>query len=116
MMVIAEPSELFFQHWDLLGRLARKRFPDVSLADEALNFVQDRLQAGDWSRIRAFRGKSSFATYIGHVANRLLEDFSRSKFGRSRPPGWIVALGAFWEQVYPVWRKESCSRWFIAII
>lgn len=95
-----------FAHWDLLNRLARKQFPArgsgeaSSLADEALLYVLQKLEEEDWSRVRQYRGLSGFRTFLQQVAQRLLADFWRHKYGRPRTPAWIEALGPLWERVY----------------
>lgn len=93
-------SKRVLEHWDLLDKLARSRFPDNSLADEALLYVEQKLADDDWRRVRAFKGDASFATFLCFVARRLLEDFCRHRFGRMRPPGWLVACGPLWERIY----------------
>jgi len=95
-----------FAHWELLNQLAKRRFPErgstaVShLAEEALLYVLNKLEEDNWSRVRQFREQSTFPAFLKQVTQRLLEDFARQKFGRSRTPGWIKKLGPLWERVY----------------
>mgnify|MGYP001592407102 CR=1 FL=1 len=93
-------KERVLAHWDLLDRLARRRFVDQNLADEALLFVQEGLAADDWHRVRAYRGEVEFARFLSHVTYRLLEDFARHKFGRVRPPAWLKRLGGLWVKIF----------------
>ena len=80
-------------HWPLINKLASRRFTDTTLAEEAALFVLERLEENNCRRLREFSGKSKLSTFIASVSIRLLEDFSRKKFGRVRPPSWIKALG-----------------------
>lgn len=91
---------LVFEHWDLLDSLAKKRFQDHNLADEALLYVHKSLAADDWRRVRQFQGKASFARYLTMVTRNLLEDFAKSKFGYFRPPKWVRGLGPLWERIF----------------
>ena len=96
-------------HWDLLDRLARKRFPGANTAHEALLYVLEQLEEDDWGRVRAYEGKARFKTYLSLIALRLLEDFARNRFGRARPPSWIKAQGPLWEEVYRLLCLERMS-------
>jgi DNA-directed RNA polymerase specialized sigma24 family protein len=79
---------------------ARRRLRDPTLADEAVNFVLDRLQANDWQRVRLYQGRASFETFLATVTARLLEDFLRHRFGRVRIPDWVRARGALWQLIF----------------
>ena len=83
-------------HWPLINTIAGRRFADETLAEEAALYVLNRLEEDDCRRLRAFSGRAKLSTYIASVCIRLLEDFSRKKFGRVRPPGWVTALGGIW--------------------
>lgn len=87
-------------HWPLINRMAGRRFPQETLAEEAALFVMDRLAEEDWRRLRAFTGRSTLATYIGALTLRLLEDFSRVRFGRIKAPLWVRRLGGIWEDLF----------------
>lgn len=87
-------------HWELVNRLAARRFNREEVAEEAALYVLERLAEDDWLRLRKFQGKSSFASYLAAVAGRLLEDFSRRRYGRKRPPGWLEQLGGLWLLLY----------------
>ena len=96
-------------HWDLINRLAVRRFPQSALAEEAALFVLDRLADNRWERLRDFEGRSSLATYIGSVTIRLLEDFARKRFGRINPPLWIRRLGGIWLTLFRLLCLERYS-------
>lgn len=72
-------------------RLARQRFRDETLAQEAVDYVLDKLQEDAWRRVRAHRGTARLETYLQTVAARLLEDFARRRFGRVRVPDASIA-------------------------
>jgi RNA polymerase sigma factor (sigma-70 family) len=115
-------------HWDLINRLAVRRFGTRPLAEEAALFVMDSLAADSWQRLQDHSGKGSFKSYLASLSWRLLEDFSRKRFGRVRPPLWIRKLGGMWSLLFsllclqrlslveavesascrfPVWEKEG---------
>ncbi|MCK5516913.1 MAG: sigma-70 family RNA polymerase sigma factor [Desulfobulbaceae bacterium] len=87
-------------HWPLINRLAGRRFVDTNLAEEAALFVLNKLRDNNCRRLRGFRGRSKVSTFISSVTVRLLEDFSRHKFGRGRPPQWISDLGGIWVTLF----------------
>jgi len=86
-------------NWALINRLAKRRFQE-SLAEEAALFVLERLQEDDYRRVRSFSGRARFSTFLASLTHRLLEDFSRARFGRRRPPRWITALGGMWVTLF----------------
>jgi hypothetical protein len=96
-----------YDNYDFLKRLTKKRFSDKILADEACTYALDGLSRDDWRRLRAFKGKSSFRTYLGCVWCHLLEDFAIKKFGKTTPPQWIKNLGGAWEDLF---RLSYCRR------
>jgi len=98
---MAEPwKEKAFAHWDLINRLAVRRFGTIPLAEEAALFVMDSLAADSWKRLQAHSGRGSFKSYLASLSWRLLEDFSRKRFGRIRPPLWIQKLGGIWALLF----------------
>ena len=95
--------------WDMINRMASRRFQQASLAEEAALFVMDGLAADDWRRLQAFTGRSTLATYIGALTIRLLEDFARLRFGRVRAPLWIRRLGGIWMSLFRLLCLERFS-------
>jgi DNA-directed RNA polymerase specialized sigma24 family protein len=85
---------------DRLTALARRRFCDDVIADEAFDFALGELAAGDWRRLRTFSGRSQPGTFLIAIFRRLLEDFARRRFGRSRPPRWVQLRGEWWMRLY----------------
>jgi len=105
----ADCKNLVFAHWRLLEALARKRFKDSSLADQALLFVQAGLEAKDWRRVRAYQGKASFKTYLAQVAASLVSDYGRTLYKRQRPPVWIKVRGFLYERLFKLLCRERLA-------
>lgn len=95
-------KDKMLSHWDALSRLSARRFHDPNLADEALVYVTQELEKDGWKRLRAFGGRSSFKGFLLQVSARLMEDFSRKKFGRVRPNKWIRDRGGIWVQLFKI--------------
>ncbi|SHO42852.1 sigma factor-like helix-turn-helix DNA-binding protein [Desulfopila aestuarii] len=93
-------KEKILANWELINRLARRRFGNSPLAEEAALRVLDQLMEKDADRLQSYTGKGEPAAFLAAVSWRLLEDFARSRFGRRRPPRWIRHLGGFWENLY----------------
>lgn len=102
-------QEQALTQWDMINRMARRRFQQASLAEEAALFVMDGLAQDDWRRLQAFTGRSTLATYVGALTIRLLEDFARSRFGRVKPPLWIRHLGGIWMSLFRLLCLERFS-------
>jgi len=101
-------SELVIGEWlSRLDRMALKRFGQQVLADEAVNHVLDKLAADNWSALSGYQGKAQPTSYLNVIAANLLEEFSRSKFGRPRPPVWLKKNGHLWVSI---WRQVCLER------
>lgn len=87
-------------HWDLINRLAVRRFGSAALAEEAALFVMDSLAENSWQRVQSYGGRGTFQSFIASLSWRLLEDFSRKRFGRVRPPLWVKKLGGIWTLLF----------------
>ena len=124
-------------HWEQINRLAVRRFGATSLAEEAALFVMDSLAADSWRRLKEHTGKGSLKSYISSLSWRLMEDFSRKRFGRVRPPLWIKKLGGKWPMLFallclqrlslaeaveslfsrfPAWEKEEIDEAALTIL
>ncbi|MEO5330457.1 MAG: hypothetical protein H7839_00420 [Magnetococcus sp. YQC-5] len=103
--------DLFLQQWQRLENLAKRRFADANLVDEAMLYTQEAMAKNDWGPLRAYEGRAtaSFATFFGQIAWRMLEDFSRLRFGRPQIPQWIQDQGPFLEEVYRLLCLERMS-------
>ena len=97
------------EHWELLDRLARRRFSLETLSEEAALFVMNRLERDDWGLLRNYRGSARLKTYFSSVVYNLLEDFARERFGRVRPPLWLRKLGGIWLLLYRLMCLERYS-------
>ena len=87
-------------HWQLINTLAARRFSNTGLAEEAALYVMEGLAANDFKRVQTYEGRSQFKTFLSSLSWRLLEDFSRKRFGRVRTPTWIKKLGSIWPLLY----------------
>lgn len=82
-------KQTVFDHWKHIERLADKRFPDdTNLKLEASNYVLDALEAENWKKIAAFKGKNIKA-FITKISLNLFSDFWNKKFGKQRPNKWL---------------------------
>lgn len=85
---------------DRLTAIARRRFGNGSIADEAFNFAFERLSADNWNMLTQFSGRAHPGTFLVTVFTNELEDFARRKFGRPRPPAWLERLGDLWLRIF----------------
>lgn len=90
-----------------LAKLASARFSAVEDAEEATTFVIDKISENNWRKLSGFSGNSKPETYVYSVFVNLLEEFSRKRFGRIRPPEWIKRESGIWLQV---WKKICLER------
>lgn len=97
------------EHWDLVDRLARRRFVREVLSEEAALYVMNRLERNGWELLRSHRGNARLKTYFSSVVYNLLEDFARQRFGRVRPPLWLRKLGGIWLLLYRLMCLERFS-------
>lgn len=106
-----EAGKQLFAHWELIDKLAGRRFRDNNIALEAAQFVLEKLGENEWERVRQLRDQGALRAYLASVIRRLLEDFARSRFGRrARVPEWIRSLGFLWEKIYRLLCLEGHSR------
>lgn len=93
-------KDAILENWELINRLAVKRFGSSPLAEEAALNVMDQLVENEGARLSGYERRGSFAGFLGAVTWRLLEDFSRKRFGRKRAPLWIRNLGGIWPRLF----------------
>lgn len=106
-----DPGKKAFDHWDLVDRLAERRFRDRNIALEAAHYVLEKLGENNWERVRNYRQKGPVRAYLSSIIRRLLEDFARRRFGRrTRVPSWIKSFGMLWEKIYRLLCLEGHSR------
>lgn len=90
-----------------LDHLARTRFGQPGLAEEASTYVIDRLSEDDWARCRTYSGQARAETFAQVLAVNLLEEFARKRFGRPRPPTWLQREGELWVRL---WKMVCLER------
>ncbi len=98
--ILTDWKEKTLAYWETINRMAARRYGEGALAEEAALAVIEGLQAGEWHRVRAFNEQATFTTFIRSLISRLLEDFSRKRFGRVRPPLWVKTFGGIWEKLF----------------
>jgi hypothetical protein len=105
-------KQLVFDQWKFLSRLAERRFPkDDSMAQEALLFVLEKLETGQWKRVRAWEGQGAFHTFLAVLTARLMTDYTRSKYGHHRTPTWINRKNdTAWTKAYQLIIFQNYSR------
>lgn len=117
MMVAATiewPALVFDQSFmQSVDKLALRRFGEGALAEEATTYVVDYLSADDWDKCKAFEGKSQPRTFLYTLSNNAIEEFSRKRFGRPRPPVWLQELGDLWIKL---WRSLCLERQMLPAI
>ena len=90
-----------------IDKLASRRFGAGGLAEEATTHVIESLSANDWEKCLAFQGKSKPTTFLYTLVSNAIEEFSRKRFGRPRPPVWLQDLGDLWVKL---WRALCLER------
>lgn len=104
-------SLVFQSSWLLkLDKLAIKRFGDGGLAQEASTYVIEKMSSDNWKCLASFKGKCKAESYLHTVASNFLEEFSRQRFGRPRPPEWLKRQGTLWVQI---WKMVCLERQMI---
>lgn len=86
--------------WELINRLAWRRFGKTPLAEEAALAVMDGLLDNGARRLQSYQGRGTPTAFLAAVSWHLLEDFARKRYGRRQPPRWIRHLGGMWEKLY----------------
>lgn len=97
---VVDWKEIILSNWGLINRLAVHRFGGGPLAEEAALAVMNQLLENDGERLSGYQGRATVTAFLAAVSWRLLEDFSRGRFGRKRPPLWIRHLGGIWLRLY----------------
>jgi RNA polymerase sigma factor (sigma-70 family) len=104
-------SLVFESDWlQKLDQLAAKRFSAGGLAEEASSYVIEQMSADNWSKLDSFKGNCKPETFLHTVTANYLEEFSRKRFGRPRPPEWLKRQGELWVQV---WKLVCLERQMI---
>ncbi len=99
---------VFSEDWmKRLDKMAAKRFGEGGLAEEAATYVIEQMSMDDWDKCCTFKGESNPKTYLYTLAANFLEEFSRKRFGRPRPPTWLQRQGQFWINL---WKSLCLER------
>lgn len=98
---------------EAVDKLTIRRFGEGSLAQESSTYVLEYLSEDDWKRCSSFQGKSNPRTFLVSLTSNAIEEFSRKRFGRPRPPSWLQELGESWIKL---WRGLCLERQPLAAI
>lgn len=82
-----------FQWTTALQKIAMKRFRDETLALEAFGYAEELLTADNFRRLRETPLQSTAKGLLVTAFSNEFENFARKKFGRARPPVWLVRAG-----------------------
>lgn len=94
-------SLVFKTGWlEKLDKLSIRRFGEGGLAEEASTYVIDQLSSDSWVSLSTFKGQCKPESYLHTVTSNYLEEFSRQRFGRPRPPEWLKRQGDLWVQIW----------------
>ncbi len=116
MMSPEDAKRHVFNYWQYLIHLAHKRFANnPQLAEEAMDYLLDKLQQNDWQRIRDYRGQG-FTAFLTVVANRLLIDFARKVGEIAFVPEWVEARGHLWVRAYGLLQKKLSKQETLEIL
>ncbi len=95
---MSEPSELLLQNLPAIQQIVtavcRRKGMDTDEIEEFAGVVRLHLVEDDYAALRAFRGRSSFKTYIAAVVTRLLIDYRRREWGKWRDSAAAERLGS----------------------
>lgn len=93
----SDPEQLFLDSLALIDRIlaiqARRAGLDWDDAQEYASWAKARLIENDYSIIRAFGGRSLFATYLNTVLHNLSRDYRNARWGRWRPSAAALRAG-----------------------
>jgi len=95
---------------EIIDNISAKRFSRPAEAEEAAAFVLEKLSENGWKRCQSYQGNAQPRTYLIRVTKNLLEDFSRKKYGRPRPPKWLKDSGRTWVELWTELCKEGRSH------
>jgi RNA polymerase sigma factor (sigma-70 family) len=90
-----------------IDQIAAKRFGTGALAEEAATYCLEYLSSDNWARCESYEGKAKITTFLYTLVANAVEEFSRKKFGRPRPPTWLKNLGDTWVKL---WRSLCLER------
>ena len=78
-----EAKKRFLKNYDLICRLVKQKTYRYGLDyDDTLNYVIEKLSEDNFRRLKQFKGKSKFTTFLYTVVQRLIMDLGRKKKNR----------------------------------
>ncbi len=96
-----------------VDQLTLKRFGNVAIAEECSTYVIETLSKDNWERCEKYQGLSKPTTFLYSILVNIIEEFSRKKYGRPRPPVWLKNQGDLWVSL---WRSLCLERQLIPSI
>jgi RNA polymerase sigma factor (sigma-70 family) len=94
---MSRPSEFLLANLPLIEQIiasvCRRKGMSADDAEEFSAVMKLRLVEDDYAVIRAFKGRSSFATYIAAVVGHALLDYRNREWGKWRPSANAERLG-----------------------
>ncbi len=97
LCLMSDPSDFLLENLALIERIAssicRRRGMAPAEIEEFSAIIKLKLVEDDYAIIKAFRGRSSFATYIAAVITRLLLDYRDREWGKWRVSAEAERLG-----------------------
>lgn len=95
--VMSEPSEFLLENLPLVRQITasicKRRGMQPDEVEDFISEVQLRLVSDDYAIIRAFRGRSSFPTYLAAVVTRQLLDYRNHQWGKWHDSAEAERLG-----------------------
>jgi RNA polymerase sigma factor for flagellar operon FliA len=92
-----KPEDLFLQNLDLIDRIAafvsRRNHVPPCEAEDFNSHVRFKLIEGNYAIIRKFEGRSTFATYLTTVIQRLYFQYRVQMWGKWRPSAEAKRIG-----------------------
>lgn len=91
------PSIILEENLSLIENIVRSRCRSHGIfgsdADDFVSMVRLELMEDDYKKIRDFKGRSTFKTYLHTVVSRIFLDMKRGEAGRWRPSAKAKRLG-----------------------
>ncbi len=114
--ILTEGDALFVR-----GICIRSFSKNKELANDCFLYVWEKLHEDESRRIRAFRGESSFRTFLYSVTNKLVIDFRRAHFGYKVLPKYFWKFDEinryifklfFYQNLTPGWIENAIRAEF----
>ncbi|GBD39583.1 hypothetical protein HRbin37_01865 [bacterium HR37] len=104
---LSEEDILFIQD------MCRRSFSrDRELAQECFLYVLEKIKENDSRRIKAYRGESSFRTFLYSITTKLIIDFRRSVFGYRVLPKYYWDFDEINRYIFKLFFYHNAdSRW-----